>query len=66
LNIVPEPFQSEFVIKKKILIMKKIKNTSEKTKTKAASNEKPKGPEPEDNTSAKDAKKVSVTKQVTS
>lgn len=43
--------------------MKTIKNTSDKTKTKATRTEKPKGPEPEDNTSAKDAKKVSVTKK---
>lgn len=43
--------------------MTKIKNTSDKTKTKAARTEKPKAPEPEDYTSAKDAKKVNVTKK---
>lgn len=43
--------------------MDKPKNSTDKTKTTAAKNEKPKGPEPEENTSAKDAKKVGVTKE---
>lgn len=43
--------------------MEKPKNTSAKTKTTAARTEKPKGPEPEEDTSSKDAKKVKVTKE---
>jgi|GEM_PF-2661219 hypothetical protein len=43
--------------------MEKKDKTTEKAKIKELTTEKPKGPEPENNTSAKDAKKVSVTKK---